>query len=64
MRQNNNWFGLADYSHQNHTLKFARQSRNRDTYHCAEDDHNILGTVISATVGFFAFIVFILIVQV
>jgi hypothetical protein len=41
MRHNNNWGYLPDYSSQNHTLKFSRQSRNRDVYHSIEDDYKI-----------------------
>lgn len=32
VNRNSNWGYLPDYSHQNHTLKFARKSRNGDTY--------------------------------
>jgi hypothetical protein len=42
MARNDNWgSSLPDYSHQNHTLKFSRQSRNRDTYHSLKDDDKI-----------------------
>lgn len=41
MRQNNNWFCLPDYSSQNHTLKFSRQSRTRDVYHSIKDNDKI-----------------------
>jgi hypothetical protein len=41
MRENNNWAYLPDYSSQNHTLKFSRQSRNRDVYHSIKDDETI-----------------------
>ncbi|CAB5223312.1 hypothetical protein UFOVP381_26 [uncultured Caudovirales phage] len=41
MRENNNWAYLPDYSSQNHTLKFSRQSRNRDVYHSIKDDESI-----------------------
>ncbi len=41
MRQDNNWAYLPDYSSQNHTLKFSRQSRDRDTYHSIKDDESI-----------------------
>jgi hypothetical protein len=38
MARNDNWGSLPDYSHQNHTLKFARKSRNSDTYHDLNDN--------------------------
>lgn len=37
MARNDNWGYLPDYSHQNHTLKFVRRSRNSDTYERADD---------------------------
>jgi hypothetical protein len=40
MKQSN-WGYLPDYSSQNHTLKFSRQSRDRDSYHSVQDDEKI-----------------------
>lgn len=37
MNRNNNWGYLPDYSNQNHTLRFARKSRNSDSYHRPDD---------------------------
>jgi hypothetical protein len=37
MRRNTNWGYLPDYSHQNHTLRFARKSRNSDSYERPDD---------------------------
>lgn len=37
MNRNTNWGYLPDYSSQNHTLRFARQSRNNNSYHDLND---------------------------
>ncbi len=37
VKRNTNWGSIPDYSHQNHTLKFARRASNSDRYHAIED---------------------------
>lgn len=62
MRKNSNWAYLPDYSSQNHTLKFVRQSRNRDTYHALKGPESIPPGAYLGGVGFvFAIVVLFLI---
>jgi hypothetical protein len=60
MKRNTNWGYLPDYSHQNHTLRFVRKSRNSDTYHSADDRIPPIAYVGMAVVVAAFFAVFVL----
>lgn len=61
MRKNDNWAYLPDYSSQNHTLKFNRQSRNSYSYHSVKDDSSISPSAFVGALSF-AFTLYLLLI--